>query len=141
MSTNTNVFEDARSAFVSRLKAFMDANHPATPVEYDNRISVDRAKQTTPFVSIEVLFNDGEQAALGTTPLARYTGAAHLAIWTKEGTGAKAILQLEGEIASLFKAARFGGVSTKVPRPMPYRTMQDWRIDILRVPFWIDDLV
>lgn len=133
-------FDDARAAVAGRLKTGMDATYPAVPVVYENHTTVDLATQASPYVRLAIIFNDGAQASIELTPLARYRGAVYLAVYCKEGQGTKDVLQILGYLATLFKAVKFGGVQTHVGLPMPGAEMDGWYYEAVRVPFYFDDL-
>jgi len=133
-------FEDARAAIATRLDAGMTATYPAVPVVYENHTKVDLATQTAPYVRCDVVFNDGEQASIELTPLARYRGATYLAVYAKEGQGTKAVLQILAYLAGLFKSVKFSGVQSQVAVPMPGAEKDGWYYVAIRIPFWFDDL-
>lgn len=133
-------FEDARLAVTGRLKTGMDATYPAVPVVYENRVKVDLATQASPYVRLALIFNDGEQASMEATPLARYRGAIYLAVYCKQGEGTKDALTILSYLAGLFKAVKFGGVQTYVGVPMPGAEMSGWYYEAVRIPFYFDDL-
>lgn len=132
-------FEDARAAIYSRLDEGMNATYPGTLVVYENRLNVDLSTQTAPFVAAEIHWNDGRQIGMEASPAARYEGAIYLAVYVKEYEGAAAALALLGYLAGLFKAKSFGGVNTRIARPLPGRPDRGWYAYTLRVPFWFDD--
>jgi hypothetical protein len=93
-----------------------------------------------PYVSAEVLFNDGEQKSMETVPVIRYSGAVWLGVHVKQGEGAKAALIFLGTLAALFKVTSFSGVVTGAPKPLPQRPFEGWAIYTLRIPFHFDDI-
>lgn len=131
-------FEDARAAIYARLDTAWTAAHPTVPALYENRLAVDLAGRTDPFIACEILFNDGEQVSMEKTPVLRFFGAIYLSVWVKEKEGTKIALTYLGELSDLFKAASFGGVNTRAPRPLPGRPQDSWYVSTLRVPFWFD---
>jgi len=133
-------FEGARAAIYGRLNTIWAAANPTVPVRYENRLLVDLATETDPFLACEVLFNDGEQISLGITPAHRVEGAIYLAVWVKEDTGTAVPLGLIDGLFDLFKTTAFGGVNTRAPRPLPGHDHKGWYITTLRVPFWFDQL-
>jgi hypothetical protein len=140
VSTNVNVFDAAWTAIRGRLNTYWTANHAAVPIMWENRISLDLAAQTDPFLGCDVVWNDGWQASIEAVPIDRYAGAIHLSIWVKEGGGGLVANQWMGELASLFKHKLFDGVISGAPQPTPARTYEGWRIYVLRIPFKTDDL-
>lgn len=133
-------FDDARIAISGRLKTGMDATYASVPVVYENHTAVDLATQASPYVRLAIVFNDGQQVSIESTPLARYRGAIYLAVYCKQGQGTKTALQILGYLAGLFKAVKFGGVQTYVGVPMPGVEMDGWYYEAVRLPFYFDDL-
>lgn len=133
-------FDDARAAIYARLKTAMDASHAGVPVLYENRLLIDWDTQAAPFVAAELQLNDGEQAALGPTPPIRYRGGFYLQVWVKEGEGTKVALQILTTLANTFKTAKFSGITTMAPRPLPGTPFKGWYVHGLRVPFYFDDM-
>lgn len=132
-------FEDARAAICGRLDNGMTTSHPATLVEYENRVQVDLAVQTAPYVSAELVYNDGDQVSMETNPGMRYSGSIWLGVHVKQGEGAAAATPFLQTLATLFKAKSFGGVVTRAPKPLPQRDHQGWVVYTLRIPFHFDD--
>lgn len=132
-------FEAARAAVYGRLKAYMDASYPTVDVGYENRNTIDFATQAEPFVTCEIVWNDGEQVSLGDLPRLRYRGSVWLAIHEKDGAGVKVSNQLMKSLADLFRTKAFSGVTTMAPIPVPARPAQGWRAQALRVPLYFDD--
>jgi hypothetical protein len=133
-------FDDARAAVYTRLDAGMTATYPAVPVLYENRLTVDLAKQKSPFVACEIVYNDGSQASMELTPVVRYGGAIWLAVATKAGAGAKVGAGILGYLANRFKTITFSGVVCGAPVPMPGYTRDGAYWQTLRVPFHFDDI-
>lgn len=132
-------FDAAREAVYVRLKTHMDANHPATLVGYENRNQIDLATQKAPFVTVELVWNDGEQVSMGETPRARLRGAVWLAVHEKEGAGVAATNALLMSLFNLFRTKSFSGITTMMPIPVPARPAEGWRAQALRVPLYFDD--
>ncbi len=133
-------FDDARAAIFARVKATMDASaYAATPVEYENRRTVDLSTQTAPFAACEIHFNDGEQTDMGLNPGTRYRGAIWLAVGMKQGEGTASALKILAVLANGFKNVSFGGVTCRAPRPVPGALRNGWYYETIRVPFYFDD--
>jgi hypothetical protein len=132
-------FDAARSAIYSRLDSAMNTNHPGVPVLYENRLNVDLALQSAPFVACEILFNDGEQVSMEISPVVRYRGSIWLAVAAKRGDGIKGQLTVLATLADTFKTVVFGGVTCHAPRPMPGFLKDGWYLESIRVPFYFND--
>lgn len=132
-------FENARAAIYGRLTTAWNASHSTVPVLYENRLEVDLATRKDPFITCEIVYNDGQQVGIGAPVGARYSGAIWLSVWQPEHSGVTPGTTWLGELATLFKAVTFGGVNTRVPIPVPGRSQKGWDAHTLRVPFWFDD--
>lgn len=132
-------FDTARAAVYGRLQTHMAANHPTVDVGYENRNTIDLATQERPFVTCEIVWNDGEQVSLGALPRLRYRGAVWLAIHEKDGAGVKVRNQLLKSLADLFRTKSFSGVTTMAPIPVPGRPARGWLVHAIRLPLYFDD--
>lgn len=132
--------DDARAAVAARLATAMTASYALVPVQYENLTQVDLAAQTKPFVSMEIIFNDGEQKSMGDKPVGRFSGAVWLGVWCKEGSGTKTALTLLSFLIQTFRAVSFGGVVCHMPVPVPAQTKLGWFVEAIRVPFYFDDI-
>jgi hypothetical protein len=129
-------FEAARAAIFARVDAGWTATYPAEPVEYENRRTVDRNAHPGPFLAVELVWSDGEQAELGNDPLIRYRGAIYCVVYVREGEGSAVGQTRLGYLASLLGVTSFGGVHTQAPKPVPGHDVPGWYRHILRVPFY-----
>lgn len=132
-------FEDARAAIYGRSTAWT-ASHSSVIVQYENRAQVDLATARDPYLQLDIMLNDGEQLQLGDPKGMRYRGGIWLSVWQREGSGVKPGVIWLGELALLFRTTSFGGVNTQGPMPVPSHAQKGWFGQILRVPFWFDDL-
>jgi hypothetical protein len=132
-------FEDCRTAVYTRLDTYMTASQSTVKVDYENRHKIDLSTQVNPFVSCEIVWNDGEQVSMSDTPRARFRGAIWLGVWTKEGSGTKVSNQLLKSLTDLFRTKSFSGVTTMMPIPVPARPADGWYVQTLRVPLYFDD--
>jgi len=129
-------FEDARAAIFARIDTGWSAAYPTEPAEYENRRTVDRNAHPGPFLAVEVVFADGEQAELGTDPMIRYPGAIYCVVYVRPGAGTATGLARQGYLATLLGVKQFGGVNTLAPKPVPGHDVPGWYRHILRVPFF-----
>jgi hypothetical protein len=132
-------FEDARVAVYGLLDGHMTANHPTVKVGYENRHTVDLAAQALPYVTCEIVWNDGEQVSLGDLPRGRLRGSVWLSVHVKEGQGVSVSNELMKSLFDLFRTKTFSGVTTMMPVPVPARAAEGWRAQALRVPLYFDD--
>lgn len=82
--------EEARVALVTKVEALKATWTAYTlVVQYDNRLLVDLAKQTNPYLRVSMEYLDGNQIALGPNGGHRLIGAIVVEAWVKEGAGMK----------------------------------------------------
>lgn len=140
MTTRDNVFEAVRAAAFAKVAAVMSTAFAAVPVQYENRNLIDVEQQQLPWLSVELVWNDGEQATIEHEPITRYEGAIYLTVYTKRGNGTKLAQEVMGRLAREFKRMPSGTLfQTRAARPVPARTWEDWHLQTLRVPFYTDD--
>lgn len=66
----------------------------ALEIEYDNRNTVDRANLQSPYLTVDIVWQDGQQMDLGLNPLVQDLGHIVLAAGVKEGAGSLDLLTL-----------------------------------------------
>jgi hypothetical protein len=130
-------FEDARAAIYARINTGWGATYPTEVIEWENRQTVDRDNSSGPFLAVEVLFNDGYQAELGSAPMVRYNGAIYCVVYVRQGQGSKLGFDRLDYLAGLLGVTAFGGVNTQAPRPVPGHDEPGWYRHLLRIPFFI----
>lgn len=107
-------------------------------IEYDNRILVDTATASGPFLSVRILNLDAYQADLSANAIHRFEGQIHLAAAVKEGSGAAAANTLLDFFYPKLQRKQFGSVRThmaKTAKPVPHL---GWVYYPVLIPFWFD---
>lgn len=131
--------ELTRQKIVTAVEA-LRASYPIQPlvVEYDNRLSVDIANQTAPYLIAEVVFITSIQADLSDHPRQRVYGQLLLTASSKDGSGsAKALTIIEHFSRGLQRNTYSGvrmGISTFIK---PKEHLGQWLVSAI-VPFWFD---
>jgi hypothetical protein len=133
-------YETARQAIYTRLKTAWDADYPTVPIQWENRLRVDLLQQVLPFISCDVVFDDGYQAAMEIDPLMRYSGCVHLGVYVREHEGTALQNTYLWYLGELFKVAIFSGVRTRAPVPQRPEIFEGWVRKSLRIEFWFDDV-
>lgn len=98
--------QDARTHIVNYFEAAFVADFPATPLEYENRVQVDReaaAASEKAFLNVAIQFNDSDQISMGDKPLIRHTGMAVFSILTPAGAGVIEALTIASWLAQRFE--------------------------------------
>jgi hypothetical protein len=133
--------EQARVALVTAVEALKSTWTAYTLlIEYDNRVVVNRATHSNPFLCVDMVFMDGYQTTLGNRGY-RSLGTVVLEANVKEGSGKKLAnellehffptLQMTDAYPPLrMHAAKFGS------RP----AREGWVAEAAVIPFWYDTL-
>lgn len=108
-------------------------------VDYDNRDPVDLAALTDPYVCVDILWLDGEQMDMGTSPLTTKYGQIILAAGVKEGAGTDLLLKLLDHMERYLQLRDDIGASvrTQAASLTKPRTLKGFYYQPLIVPFWM----
>ena len=134
--------EQARVALVNAVEA-LKATWTAYPltVEYDNRMAVNRATQTNPFLCVKLRYMGGEQIALGENGGHRLMGIIELEANVKEGQGSKLANDLlQHFYPSLHKTDAHSPLRTYAARFSSKPPTKGWDNEVALIPFWFDAL-
>lgn len=134
--------EDARTALVTRIES-IKSNWTAYPllVDYANTATVNLSTQADPYLGVSIVYQDGVQIDLSTTPSHRFMGTIVLDAYVKEGAG----MRQANELLDFFfphlhmtdtvfpfrtMAARFASKGVK----------NGWLCESAIIPFWFDSI-
>jgi len=134
--------EDARVAVVTAVEALKAtwAPYPLL-VEYDNRIAVNRATQSNPFLCVRIKYMGGEQLALGQNGGHRLMGMIELEANVKQGQGSKQANDLlQHFYPTLHQTDAFPPVRTYAARFTSKPPKEGWDNEVALIPFWFDVL-
>lgn len=109
-------------------------------VEYDNRIIVDTATQTNPFLTVETKMFDGFQANMSDAPLHRLLGQIHLAVAVPEGTGRALANKVLDHLYPKLQRKKLGVIHTTMAIPSPEKPHNGWIYYPVLIPFRSDQL-
>lgn len=131
--------EQARTAIATRVNALVATWVTYTlEVEWDNRNTINFATQTNPYLSVEIMLIDGQQAGLTATH--RVFGSLILTARVRKGQGmSKANALLEHFYPSLQMSDSMFPVRTHAARIILEKPVNDWAGQTAVIPFWYDN--
>ena len=133
--------EQAREAIASKVLA-LEATWTtySLVVDYDNRNLVNYGTQSSPFLSVEILFIDGYQTDLGPAGAQRVLGSIILTARVKSGSGVKQANELlEHFYPSMHKTDAMAPVRTFVAKFTRAHPDRGWVGESVVIPFWYDN--
>lgn len=133
-------YVQARDWIVAKASAAFAANHPALPVFWDNATEVDPDVTASPFVRVTIEFDDARQLTINGVPERRVDGEIVFSIFTKKGSGTRAVLDLVDFIEGEFKYVTAGPVKTSTPYLTPKSERGGWVSQDVLVPFFFYSL-
>jgi hypothetical protein len=107
-------------------------------IEYDNRLLVDYSTQSNPYLCVEIMFVDGEQADLSPAPIHRINGFLNVVAVGKEGSGTAKLYTLLDHFYPQLQHKTFGDVRTKMATMTKPKLVTGWWGVACMVPFWVD---
>lgn len=107
-------------------------------IDYDNRDTIDPAKQVGPWLSAGIQVLDSYQGDLADQPLHRHVGIVLLEVHVKEGLGTAGSLTILDHFARHLQRRQFGVVRTHLADARPSGRSNGWYICRSAVPFWFD---
>jgi hypothetical protein len=133
--------ETARVAIVTAVKALAATWSAYTlAVEYDNRNLVNLGTQVSPYLSVEIMLIDGEQASLGPDAAHRVYGSIILTAWVHRGSGDKPANDLLAHFyPSLHMSDAMPPVRTSAAKLVNAKPSKDWFGKSAVIPFWYDN--
>ena len=134
-----DTLESARAAIATAVDtASAGSPTPNLVIEYDNRMLVDTATASAPFLRVEVAYAAGYQADLSATPIHRFSGNIVLSAVVKEGQGSSDALKLLAHFYLALQAQQFGPVRTRKCSPGGSQAFKGWVYHRVFIPFWFD---
>lgn len=130
----------ARDDIVSMVNTALQTLHPTLPVFWENTLKVDLDTVTSPFVRIELDFDDAMQLTVNDDPEHRTYGTLYFTVFCKEGTGTRSTLVLFESFTNIVKFKHTATYVFGVPRPGRKDPRQGWVSQELAAPFWFDSL-
>lgn len=128
----------ARDALVG----LIESKFSTLPRYYEDTVTIDLDAVGAGFVRIEIEFNETYQVTLGRDFIDRTLGLVVVSIFTKDGDGARAALQVRDELKAIVRAAisasEPAGVQLEAARPGDVERKQGWVRRELLIPFWFD---
>lgn len=136
-----STYVEARDAIVTLLNTRFQVDKPDLTVVWDNVASVDIDSVSTPFVRIEIEFDDAKQLTINDVPEHQVYGAVTFTIMTKEGLGTRAILDLMQYLSDVVRYKNLTKCVFETPRPTSRITKSGWVSFDLRAPFFFHTLM
>lgn len=129
--------ETSRQELVTAVEALKAGTPGGVPViEYDNRILVDTQTQTAPFLVVEIVYLDGNQADMADSPVHRLEGVLRISVAVKEGEGSAVANTILGYYYPALQGKTFGGTRTRFAKPIAPRPHLGWVYYSVLIPFW-----
>jgi hypothetical protein len=134
--------DQARQAIVDAIEA-AKVGSPIDPIviEYDNRILVDTATASDPFLCVDIKLFAGEQADLSPNPRQRMWGQIHLKAAAKEGAGTADQLRILEHFMTRMQRKKLGPVQTFMAGVGLAMPLKGWSYYPCIVPFYYDNFV
>lgn len=125
-----------RESLVGLVAGAYEAAYPAVPIEYPNKIAIDRNAPPAMFVEYEIKFMDGAQVGMAAAPKTRVHGFLYVTVWARAGAGTKdQALMIDWFMARL-GYARPAGVQLQAPQPETPTAPTGWYLEQLKVYFF-----
>lgn len=120
------------------IRAFVNAPfvaaYPAVPIVYENA-GFDWNNPPPLFVTLEVLFLDGEQIGMAFSPKTRMRGTVYLNVYARQGTGSRASLGILDWFSTLLGYQQIGLAQMQAPMPNGTSPHKDWFCQELKFDF------
>lgn len=130
----------ARDALTSYIETNLGLGYPTMPRFWENTLQVNLESLQSPFVKIEIVFQDTVQLTVNDDPIDQDVGIVAFELFYKEGEGTRAGLAVFDFIKSMMKHKTIGGVTTYTPKPGRIGQGGGWRSSQINVPFSFDSL-
>ena len=126
-------YEDANAAIESRFNTNWAT---ATPIKFDN-VAYEPTAGTT-YVELQIHWDKSKQVSLEKTPLHRAWGIISVNIYTALNTGTKTAEQKADTAATIFRNAKFSGITCKSPEVKRIGEVDGWFVYNMNVIFHFD---
>ena len=135
----STTLEQARTAITTKVQSLVATwNAYQLEVEWDNRNTINFSTQTNPYLCVEIMLIDGDQAGLTTTQ--RIFGSLLITARVRNGQGtASANALLEHFYPSLQMSDSMFPVRTHAARVVSVKPVNDWAGQSAVIPFWYDN--
>lgn len=130
-------YVQARDALVNTIHGNFTATYPTTDIFYENTIKADLDKVTSPFVRIEIDFEDALQSDLDLDPVPgqEIFGTVFVTVFVKDGAGTRTTLALIDYFNTLMAFSGASGVHVGVPRQGKKIAKDGWMSTSINLPF------
>lgn len=138
----SNLRELVRTALVAKVET-LRASFTAYPlkVEYANGEKVNTALQTTPYLRVWIVYQDGDQINLASAPDYRLIGTIVVEARVKEGNGTKAANELLNHFyPAIHMKDTIPPLRTLAARFSSKPASDGWATEAALIPFWADSI-
>ncbi len=134
-------FVEARDVVVTLIHTALQTDRPTLPVFWANTKVVDLDTVGSLFLRVEVEFTDARQLTINNDPEHRTYGMVYFSVFSKEGTGDRATLDLFEYLTNVVKFQRSANYTFLTPRPGRREARSGWVSAELHAPFQFESLV
>lgn len=130
-------YVQARDALVSAIHGNFTTTYPAINIFYENTVKVDLDKVSSPFVRIEIDFDDAMQSDIDLDPVPgqEVFGTLIVMVLVKEGDGTRTSIALMDYFNTLMAFTGASGVHIGVPRLGRKIAKDAWMSTSILIPF------
>jgi len=125
---------DVRKSLLSAFQSFHEANYPELKVNYPNLVVVDIEHQLDPFISLEIHFDNLDQATLHDDEL-EITGRFVVYYYFRFGKGTQGALEYTDALNQQFCQRIVGELWLRPARPYNISTFPGWSGVLNSIPF------
>lgn len=136
----SNLRESVRTALVSKVET-LKGSFTAYPlkVEYANGVEVNTALQTHPYLKVWIVYQDGAQVNLASSPDYRLIGTIVVEACVKQGSGTKVANELLAHFyTALHMKDTIPPLRTLAARFSSKPPADGWATEAALIPFWAD---
>lgn len=135
-------FEAARADMVAAAQAALATwAGPTLPLAFQNQAVVDVARQTTPYLCVDLYMLDGEQLSFGQTKALADYGQIHLVAHAPQNGGTLAAQRILDHFRPYFELKTFALIRTHAAKGQAPFKRDGWEAWPLVIPFWYHRLV
>ena len=138
----SNLRELVRTALVAKVETLRSSfTSYSLKVEYANGEKVNTALQTTPYLRVWIVYQDGDQINLASAPDYRLIGTIVVEARVKEGNGTKAANELLNHFyPAIHMKDTIPPLRTLAARFSSKPASDGWAAEAAIIPFWADSI-
>lgn len=113
---------------------------PGVPIFWENTLSVDLDVVSSPFMRVEIEFDDSSQMTVTGAPKRALHGAVSFTVLVKAGDGTRKVLEIFDTIESVVKFRTSTNCNLGLPLPGAREERKGWVSYEIRAPFTAHDV-